>query len=146
MPGDPASVVVDSSALIDSVDSEKPGLDEAFALIAAEHELLAPVLLASECGNVVHRKRAARFGRDAMERAGALELLLGQVTLVLLDAEDRRRAGSLVEEAGVTYYDAEFLALADARGAALLSQDSRLRDAARKILGPERVLDVRGRV
>lgn len=134
-------VVIDTSALIASVEHDRPAWGETVLRLQVEGELLAPALLSSEAGNVVLRKRPAAFGRDAAERAEFLEVLLTGIALLPPDAASRRRAAHLVERHGLAFYDAEFLEVADRDDAtALLTQDHALHAAGRATLGAHRAL------
>lgn len=135
--------VVDTSALIDSADDDHPDWGASIFRLLADHEVRAPALLASEAGNVVHHKHPDVFGTDPEERAAFLEDLLEGVTLVPSTPGARHRLAHLVASTGLTYYDAEFLELAErADDTLLVSHDRTLREAGRELLGEDRALDL----
>lgn len=135
----PSRVVVDTSALLDAVDQDHPAWGEALFRLGESGTFLAPAILASEAGNVVHRKRPGDFGVSTERRAELLETLLSLVDLVPSDPHARRRAAVLVQRHRLSFYDAEFLELAARHPVAILvTHDARLLAAARDALGPER--------
>lgn len=140
-------VVVDTSALIDSADVDHPAWTQALFRLQATHGIQAPALVASEAGNVVHRKHPGVFGDDTAERADFLDLLLDGVVLVPVaaDANARRRCAEIVQATGLTFYDAEFLELAErSDDGVLVSHDGPLLDAARDRLGGDRAMGLDG--
>lgn len=137
----PSCVVLDTSALLESAEASRVGWREALLHLQTTYPFASPTLLASEAGNVIHRKRPAAYGRDAQERAELLEVLLLDIELVPTDAAARRLAGDLAAELALSFYDAEFLALAAQReGSVLLTQDGQLLRAAKAKLGAPRGL------
>lgn len=137
----PERVVVDTSALIDAADRRFPDRGETFRYLQGRYPVEAPALIASEAGNVVHRKHPEAFGQDVAERAEVLETLLEGISTVGGGEGQRGRSGWLCDELGLTFYDAEFLELAD-RGpeTVLITQDAQLHEAGRRYLGDDRCL------
>ena len=133
---------MDASALLASATADRPEWAVALADLNRRGPLRAPARLASEAGNVIHRKRPAGLGADRAERGLILERLLAPVDLVPTEAGLRRHAGELAEAHGLSFYDAEYLALAKRDEAALVTQDGKLAKVAAKVLGARRVLDL----
>ena len=110
--------VVDASAVI-QLASER--ID-----VAGAHELLAPTLLRSQTLSMLHEavhrgELPADVGRDHVARIGQLKIRY------LGDAVLRRRAWDLAEQLGrAATYDAEYLALTQLQGDALVALDSEL--------------------
>jgi predicted nucleic acid-binding protein len=128
---------------LDASDAEHLAWGQALEQVQIRCDAVAPRVLASEAGNVVHGKRAAEFGATAAERSERLEWLLATVRLVDSDAEARRRSGAIAEAERLSFYDAEFLELAlrDAE-ALLLTQDHRLLATGKRRLGARRALSL----
>lgn len=136
-------VVVDTSALLDAIDASHPEWSEAFAYLQGAYPFQAPRLIGSEAGNVVHAKHPDVFGSAVGERVRVLEDLLEGVEPVDPTPEARERCGEIVAETGLTYYDAEFLELAERTGdGLLLTQDAELLSAARELVGRRRAVDL----
>lgn len=137
----PERVVVDTSAVIDAADRRFPGRGETFRYLQGRYPVEAPPLIASEAGNVVHHKHPEAFGEDDAERAEVLETLLEGISTSSGGPRQRERAGRLCDQLGLTFYDAEFLELAD-RGpdTVLITQDAALHRAGRRHLGEARCL------
>ncbi len=104
-------------------------------------QVVAPMILASECGNVVHRKHPQEYGPSVESRAAALELMLRQASLLPAGEEMRSLAGALVAKHGLSFYDAEYLAAAISQEATLITEDGRLRTVASHVIGSTRALD-----
>ncbi len=134
--------IVDTSALIDGADADHPGWGMTVEELLATREVLAPTLLASEAGNVVHNKHPEAFGSTPGERGEILETLLDGVDLRPGSATARTRCGELVADLDLTYYDAQFLELAERLEGLLLTQDQELLRAGKSLLGPGRCLDL----
>jgi predicted nucleic acid-binding protein len=100
--------------------------------VAAEHELLAPTLLRSQTLSTLHEavhkgEIPADVARDRLKRVNALPIRL------LGDAVLRRRAWDLAEQLGwAETYDAEYVALTQLQGDALVTTDAEL---ARRVEG-----------
>lgn len=136
-------MVVDTSAVVDAVDARFPDRGEAFRYLQGSFPTQAPPLLAAEAGNVVHAKHPDAFGDTASERAAVVEELLAGIEIVETPRRSRERCGELVEEAGLTFYDAQFLELAERDDRSLLlTQDADLLDVAKDLLGDERATDL----
>ncbi|GEM_PF-2995389 len=135
--------VVDTSALIDSLQADHEAWSEAFAHVQARYDVLAPLRVVYEVGNIVHRKHPEAFGKSLEDRQQVVAEILQGVTIAAWEKESVARAGEITERHGVTYYDATFLDLALATpGSVLLVQDEKLREAAAKALGKERALSL----
>jgi predicted nucleic acid-binding protein len=100
--------------------------------VTAEHELLAPTLLRSQTLSTLHEavhkgEIPADVARDRLKRVNALPIRL------LGDAVLRRRAWDLAEQLGwAETYDAEYVALTQLQGDALVTTDAEL---ARRVEG-----------
>jgi predicted nucleic acid-binding protein len=100
--------------------------------VPAEHELLAPTLLRSQTLSTLHEavhrgEIPADVARDRLQRVNALPIRL------LGDAVLRRRAWDLAEQLGwAETYDAEYVALTQLQGDALVTTDAEL---ARRVEG-----------
>lgn len=132
-------VVLDSSALLASLDVSKPQASDAMRDLKGENEAVAPTLVAWELGNVVHGRRRNEFGRNLAERVEVVSALLEGVTLMPLEAGDLMAVARDCEESGLTFYDAAFLELVarDDEGV-LVTEDAALRAQAQKRLGKGR--------
>jgi predicted nucleic acid-binding protein len=131
-----ATVVVDTSALLDSADALHPSWGAALEHLETSYQAIAPRILVSEASNVVHHKRPREFGASAAERSDLVEALLAGVDIVDDDAAARRRCGAVVEQEGLSFCDAEFLELALRDNTTmLLTQDKPLLAAAKSRLG-----------
>lgn len=138
-------VVVDTSALVDAIDAAYPAWGEAFSYLQGTYPVQAPRLFEYEVGNVVHAKHPDVFGDDPSQRADVLEDLLEGVEPVDPSPLSRSRCGALVEETGLTYYDAAFLELADRdEERLLLTQDRALLAEGEALLGEDRAVDLDG--
>lgn len=132
-------VVLDSSALLASLDASRPQASDAMRELKGEHEAVAPTLVAWELGNVVHGRRRALFGRTLDERIEVVSALLEGVTLMPLEPADMLAVGRDCEESGLTFYDAAFLELASRDDeSVLVTEDAPLRAMAAKRLGKGR--------
>ena len=116
--------VVDSGAVIHLVTEQVE--------VAPEHELLAPTLLRSQTLSVLHEavqrgEIPADVARDRLARIGRLPIRL------LGDAVLRRRAWEVADRLGwASTYDAEYVALTQLQGDALVTLDAEL---ARRVAG-----------
>lgn len=138
------SYVIDASALLAAAERDHPEWAVALERARRLGPLMAPALIASEAGNVLHVKRPHEFGPTAHERTQLLELLLATVDLVATTEAHRRAAGGATDVLGLSFYDAEYLALAAERDLPLVTQDAALRKAAQRHLGRDRGLDLTG--
>lgn len=131
--------MLDSSALLASLDAERPEASDAMRDLKGELDAVAPTLVAWELGNVVHGRRRHLFGRSLDERLEVVDALLEGVTLMPVETGDLMAVGRDCEESGLTFYDAAFLELA-ARDdeAVLVTEDAALRAQAVKRLGTGR--------
>lgn len=130
------ALVLDASALLDAADADVEGADEALIGLRERAPAMAPSNLASELGNVIHRKRPRAFGASPRERVERLELLLEGIALAPSDPGSRASSAALVASLGLTFYDAEYLELAArAPGTLLVTQDAGLLRAARLRIG-----------
>lgn len=76
-------------------------------------------------------------------RAEVHETLLEGINTVDGGDGQRERAGLLCDQLGLTFYDAEFLELADrGPGTVLITQDAQLQEAGRRHLGEDRCLSL----
>lgn len=143
------TVVIDASAMLSTaqVRQELPPTDPARALIphlSDRFGLQAPALYAWELGNVVHRKHPDRFGASPEERDRILEAML---RIVELDQPDRaaiEATARIVEHEALTFYDAAYLELAQRTKGLLITEDKRLLESARSVLGVDYGLDIAG--
>ena len=100
--------------------------------VPAVHELLAPTLLRSQTLSALHEavhrgELAADVARDRLARVGRIRIRL------LGDAVLRRRAWEVADQLGwPTTYDAEYVALTQLQGDALVTLDDEL---ARRVAG-----------
>lgn len=132
--------VIDASTLLSGHDDPTMTAALSIEALEREHIFVAPALLASETGHVIHKKRPQRFGNSTAERAEMHEELLRDIRLVESDARRRLACGHVCARTGLTWYDAEYVALADVEGARLITEDARLLGGAREVLGPARAL------
>lgn len=133
-------LVVDASVLILSADATRA---EEFDTLFLGHDVVSPVLAAYEVGHVAHVKRRADFGRDEATRSEAVSELLESVTLIPLEPGDLGAIARVCEEAGLSFYDAAYLELAERDDESrLVTADDRLRKAATRRLGASRVLGI----
>ena len=108
--------------------------------VAGGHELLAPTLLRSQALSMLHEavhcgEIPADVGRDCLARIGEIKIRY------LGDAVLRRRAWDLAEKLGWdSTYDAEYVALTQLQGDALVALDAEL---ARKAEGLVRVASIK---
>lgn len=137
------SYVIDASALLDAAHPDRAewgvGLDAA----RRREGLVAPAILLSEVCNVVHCKRPLEFGPTVEARIIAAELLLAQAETVPSD-DVHRAASAQVAKAGLTFYDAEYVALAAQLDCVLVTHDRAMAQVAVKLLGRARVVDLDG--
>lgn len=130
---------MDASALLDSLDADKPEWMDGYGRLAAEYDLVAPSLLSYEVGNVIFGRRAKHYGRSAAERIDRFETLLLDVELREPTSESRASGADVAQRYGLTFYDAAYLELAAGIPESLLvSHDAGLIAAARKALGLSR--------
>lgn len=143
------TVVIDASAMLRTaqVQQELPPGDPARTLLAhlaGRFGLQAPALYAWELGNVVHSKHPDRFGASPEERARLLDAMIRVVELDQPDRTAINAAARIVEDEGVTFYDAAYLELAQRTEGFLLTEDERLLESARAVLGVDYGLDLAG--
>lgn len=131
------TVVIDTSALLSSHEHDDHAQLER---LHARAEVIAPVLIGFEAGQVVHAKRPGAFADSPTKRGAYVETLLEGIGLVTPDAGAWARIGELAEQEKLSFYDAAFLDLAIERDAALLTEDDRLAKAALRRLGKTRVM------
>jgi len=127
--------VVDASAAI-HLASE--GIE-----VGAAHELLAPTLIRSQTLSMLHGavsrgEIAADVGRDRLARIGQIKIrYLGDGVL-------RRRAWDLAEKLGLaSTYHAEYVALTQLQGDALVALDSDLARLAEGVVELASIADLR---
>jgi len=127
--------VVDASAVI-HLASE--GIE-----VGAAHELLAPTLIRSQTLSMLHGavsrgEIAADVGRDRLARIGQIKIrYLGDGVL-------RRRAWDLAEKLGLaSTYRAEYVALTQLQGDALVALDSDLARLAEGVVELASIADLR---
>lgn len=138
---DEPRIVVDTSALVDAADVQRPDWRQAFTYLHGAYPVEGPPLLVSETGNVVHHKLPETFGEDRNERSRLLQALLEGVRIVPHGERSIPRAGELAERHQLTFYDAEFLELATrTEERILLTNDQTLFRAGREELGDDRCL------
>jgi predicted nucleic acid-binding protein len=117
-------VVIDASVVVDTLLNRMPMASEAQRWIAAESRtLLAPALLDAEVGQVLRRyslSGAITAGRASAALDDYAALPIARYPHLPLLA----RAFSL--RANMTFYDALYVALAEAADATLLTSDRRL--------------------
>ena len=110
--------VVDTSAVLHLVSSDLQ--------VSSAHKLLAPTLLRSQTLSALHEavhrgEIDARVARDRLARIGRMPIRL------LGDAVLRRRAWEIADRLGwASTYDAEYVALTQLQGDALVSMDPKL--------------------
>lgn len=105
--------------------------EHAMALLASDHDLVAPELLRLEVGSVLLRavRRRAMTRAEAREAVGAM--LPEGVRLVPV-ADGSVRALDVAAEFGGSIYDAVYVALARDLGAPISTSDAQLVSTARK--------------
>ena len=102
--------------------------------VAGAHELLAPTLLRSQSLSMLHEavhrgEIPADVGRERLGRIGQMKIRY------LGDAVLRRRAWDLAEKLGwASTYDAEYVALTQLQGDALVTLDAELARLAEEIV------------
>lgn len=132
--------IVDTSALVDTVQMGSDAWANAFAHVQSKYDVIAPLRVVYEVGNIVHRKHPNVFGKDLKERQQVVSEILQGVRIVPWEPSSVPRAGELAEKHNVTFYDATFLDLAhQTRDSILLVQDEKLHEGAAKLLGEGRV-------
>jgi predicted nucleic acid-binding protein len=107
---------------------------EADIQIASEHEILAPTLLRSQV--LDHFYRRTLSGELTEADALIMNARFGQLKFRYLgDAVLRRRAWSIAQQLGMlSTYDAEYIALTQLQGEALVAADKRLASVAKKVV------------
>ena len=110
--------VVDASAVIHLVTAEIE--------VSGAHELLAPTLLRSQVLSLLHE--AVQRGEVSSGVARERLRLIGQMPIRLLgDAVLRRRAWEVADRSGwASTYNAEYVALTQLQGEALITMDAEL--------------------
>ena len=110
--------VVDTSAVLHLASEEVE--------VSGEHELLAPTLLRSQTLSALHEavdrgELSADVARERLTRIGQIKIRL------LGDAVLRRRAWEVADQLGwASTYDAEYVALTQLQGDALVTLDAEL--------------------
>jgi predicted nucleic acid-binding protein len=117
-------VVVDSSVVVKWFVDE-PERSAALDLLRAEQPLVAPDLLLIEVAHTLRRKVGEGRLPGPAATAALTEVMDGPVELVPT-APLSLRAMRLADRAGGSVYDACFVALAEERGAPLVTADERL--------------------
>ena len=117
-----SSLVVDASVVVPWLVPEPAS---AVALRLRGRELLAPDLLFSEAANALWKK-VGRGELTAVEAEAAAQLLRAVPLRVSLARDLLPRAVALAVELAHPAYDCVYLALAEATGAPLVSDDRRL--------------------
>src|SRR5581483_7915286 len=79
--------VVDTSALIDSLQADHEAWSEAFAHVQARYDVLAPLRVVYEVGNIVHRKHPEAFGKSLEDRQQVVAEILQGVTIAAWEKE-----------------------------------------------------------
>jgi predicted nucleic acid-binding protein len=122
-------VVVDASVAVKWFVPEERSAD-ARALLAAEHQLLAPDLLWPEVGSALWKKHR----RGELDHRTALRLLRDLARVPIERHATERWTEAALELAlrhGITVYDGLYLALAAGSGCRLVTADRRLHDVCR---------------
>jgi len=123
-------LVVDCSVLVKLLGGEG-GVAEAARLFRSRDLRIAPDLLLAEFGNVLWKKvrRGHLTPEEALEVQGAMGAIIP--LRILPSALYQRRALEVALDLGVTFYDALYLAMAEAEGAVLVTADAKLIQAVR---------------
>ena len=138
-------VILDASVLIEGLDHASPSAPKAIELrqSLAKQDLQAPALVVWETGNFVARWVTKSTTETAEDGSIALAGLTRFMAMEIPSIEAAARIIRLTQDHGLTFYDANYLELAQRDPSAILiSNDGRLRDAAYKTLGKERVYDL----
>jgi predicted nucleic acid-binding protein len=108
-------------------------------LVPSEHELLAPTLVRSQVLSALHE--AVHRGELSREAARDRLAAFGRIKIRLLgDAVLRKVAWEVADRLGwASTYDAEYVALTQLQGDALVTQDA---DLARSVEGIVRTADI----
>ncbi len=143
------TVVVDASALIRPAAEERrhggeDPLKLVFAHLGSRFGLSAPALITWEVGNVIHKKFPGQFGGNPEVRDRVVHFMLRDVELDQPDRAAIEATARIVDEEGLTFYDASYLELAQRTGGFLLTEDKRLLESARAVLGVDYGLDIAG--
>lgn len=129
------TLVIDASALLDTMDTERPQCLDAFIELMAVHDCASPALVSWEVGNVMCSRRAHLFGKTPAERASKTHELLAGILLDAPRSASRAASAALAQAHGLTFYDAAYLELARRLEAdVFVSHDEALLRAARKEL------------
>lgn len=118
--GPGTTLIIDTSALAllglgdFASNDQRERAVTALAEVARTEGLQAPVLLVFELGNVIHRKRVSDLGGTQAERARLLTRLTDGIQFVDPTASTLHRAGEIAESRNISFYDATFLAHAEA--------------------------------
>lgn len=131
------TLVVDSGVAAKWILPED-GADRAAALRDETDEILAPSLIAAEIGNAIW-KRVTWQELSAADALRALEVALGLITRLVPIEEVGVRAMKLAIELRHPIYDCFYLALAEREQSSLITADTRLLAAVRRMKG----IDVR---
>lgn len=125
-------MIADASALLflGLRESAEPILHErlrrSFVRIHQREGLQAPPVLAYELGNVIHRKRARDAGSTLDERSILLEKTAKMADPNAESTSLRRRTGELCERLRISFYDAAYLAHAEATTRSIVTADAGL--------------------
>lgn len=134
--------IIDASVLVLAAQDEARDPRAAMArrllpLIHEGYELAAPALIAWEIGQIVHVKRAADW--SLAERPRVVRALLHDLDLDTPDAAALDATGRIAVARNLSFYDAAYLELASRNpDAVLLTEDTRLHQAGRALLGASR--------
>jgi len=127
--------VLDASVILKWFLPDEPGTEQALALRAAHlnglQRIAVPALLLYEVANTLGR--TPRLAEDEAETAFET-LEATQLTFYMPGLPDLQRAVELMRAAGISAYDAAYVALAESLGCDLVTADARL---ARKLEGVE---------
>lgn len=122
------SVYVVDASVVAAAFFDEEHAEAARALLAGEHELLAPDLLHVEFSNVAWK----RFGRQEINTDEAIELLTDMMRLPIAIIPSTQIIQSALEIAlhtGRTVYDSLYVAAAVASDAVMVTADRRLVNA-----------------
>ena len=129
------TLVVDASVAVKWVLNE-PATDRAVALRAGDAELIAPSLVRAEIGSALWRG-ALRGDMTAPDAARALNAAVSHYTRIIRLEELADDALELAIELRHPIYDCFYLALAQRERCPLITADSRLIAAGKRMTGVE---------
>jgi predicted nucleic acid-binding protein len=128
---------------VDTVQVGNESWSHAFAHVQGKYDVIAPLRVVYEVGNIVHRKHPDVFGKSLEDRQQVVAEILQGVKIAAWEKESIARVGAITETHGVTYYDATFLDLAlTTQNGVLVVQDGKLHEVATKALGKDRVFNL----